>query len=73
MKILVTSPIGIKGVHTPAGSIVDLPEHLAREIVHAGTAVEHIQSELVEKVAPIVSPTEETAEAEPAKAGRKKG
>jgi hypothetical protein len=47
MKILVTSPIGIKGVHTPAGSVVELPDNLAREIIHSGTALEHLESEIV--------------------------
>ena len=56
MKILVTSPIGIKGIHTPAGSVVDLPEHLALEIIHSGTAKAHVDSKETAPVAPVASP-----------------
>lgn len=49
MKILVISPIGIKGAHTPAGSVVELPDQLAREIIHSGTAREHIESEITQE------------------------
>lgn len=73
MKILVTSPIGIKGVHTPAGSVVDLPEPLALEIIHSGTAKAHIESKAsppVETVAPVASSEEEAPASKPP---RKKG
>lgn len=73
MKILVTSPIGIKGEHTPAGSIVDLPEPLALEIIHSGRADKHIDGKAsapVETVAPVASSQEEAPASKPP---RKKG
>jgi hypothetical protein len=76
MKILVTSPIGLKGVHTPAGSIVDLPTPLALEIIHSGRAVEHIESKAsaqVESVAPVAPVTSSEEEAPAPKSPRKKG
>jgi hypothetical protein len=73
MKILVTSPIGLKGVHTPAGSIVDLPTPLALEIIHSGRAVEHIESKTVESVAPVAPVTSSEEEAPAPKSPRKKG
>ena len=69
MKILVTSPIGIAGVHTPAGSVVELPDQLAREIIHAGTALEHVES----KVSALVESVATSEDSAATKAPRKKG
>jgi len=75
MKILVTSPIGIKGVHTPSGSVVDLPEPLALEIIHSGTATAYVESKEASPVVPIVpvAAVASSEEESTAKAPRKKG
>lgn len=80
MKIKLLKNIGIDGKHTPAGTIVDAPLTLARDLIGTARAVEvtdEAEAEVetkTEGTAPFPEASHEPAnepEAEPAKPTRK--